>query len=240
MKTVVRLLPWLLLCAAIVFLGLDYRTLSILRSENEGWRATLQAREAAVNLDRTVEQAKEGEMIRLRAEVEQLPKLRGELMRLRGATGEVTRWQQEGQRLAAENERLRTASASAATAASPALAPVSGLVPREQFAFVGYGTPVAALQSVLWGMGQGDLKSMLAGMTPEMQALGQKDWANKTELEVAEELKRGSQKLASFQVLKTEPGEDGTITLTVFMGGSEATQKMKFRRVGEEWKLSPK
>ena len=46
MKSAVRFLPWLLLLVALVFIGLDYRTTSILRSENDGLKATLQAREA--------------------------------------------------------------------------------------------------------------------------------------------------------------------------------------------------
>ena len=90
MKSTVRFLPWLLLLVALIFIGLDYRTTSILRSENDGLKATLQAREA-------------------------------ELTRLRTATGEVARLQQDLRRLTAENQQLRRSPPPAAEAATPSL-----------------------------------------------------------------------------------------------------------------------
>lgn len=45
MKSTVRFLPWLLLLVALIFIGLDYRTTSILRSENDGLKAALQAKD---------------------------------------------------------------------------------------------------------------------------------------------------------------------------------------------------
>jgi len=240
MKSALRALPWLLLLAAFVLIGLDYRTISILRSENEGWKATLQAREAAASQDGGVMQAKEAELARLRSEAEQLPKLRGELTHLRGTTGEVARLQHEVQRLAAENQQLRIAPSPTAEAAAPPPATAAVRVARERFAFAGYGTPEASLLSIIWAMSQGDLKAVLAGTTPEMQARSQNDWANKTEQQITEELKRESQKLMGFQVLKSELTEDGATTITVFMDGENKSKKIKFRRVGEEWKMSPR
>ena len=49
MKTAIRMLPWLLLLGALVFISLNYRTISILRSENDGLKAALQAHESAEN-----------------------------------------------------------------------------------------------------------------------------------------------------------------------------------------------
>lgn len=235
---IARLLPWLLLAGALVIIGLDYRATSILRSENDGLKATLQAREAAVNEHAGTMEARDAELARLRAEVEQLPKLRGELTRLRNSTGEVAELQRGLQRLAADNLRLQTAPATAAAVPQPGATP--GYMPREQWAFAGYATPAASLQSILWSMSQGDLKTLFAGMTPEMKALGDKDWVNKTEQQIADEMKRESQKLAGFQVLKSEVTEDGATTITVFMDGENKSQKIKFRQLGEEWKMAPR
>ena len=104
MKSAVRLLPWVLLLVALVFIGLDYRTTSILRSENDGLKATLQAREAAANEHDGAAQAREVELTRLRT-----------------ATGQVARLQQDLRRLTAENQQLRLAPPPAAEAATPSL-----------------------------------------------------------------------------------------------------------------------
>ena len=104
MKSAVRLLPWVLLLVALVFIGLDYRTTSILRSENDGLKATLQVREAAANEHDGVARSREAELTRLRT-----------------ATGEVARLRQDLRRLAAENQQLRRSPPPAAEAATPFL-----------------------------------------------------------------------------------------------------------------------
>ena len=68
MKSAVRLLPWLLLLIALIFIGLDYRTTSILRSENDGLKATLQA--------------KDFELARLHATTGEVARLQQDLRRL--------------------------------------------------------------------------------------------------------------------------------------------------------------
>jgi hypothetical protein len=51
MKTVVRFSPWVLLLLALVMIGLDWRKISILQSENNGLRVALQGRQAAESND---------------------------------------------------------------------------------------------------------------------------------------------------------------------------------------------
>ena len=237
MKSAIRLLPWLLLLGALVFIGLDYRTISILRSENDGWKATSQAREAAASQDGGVMQAKEAELARLRGEAEQLPRLRGELTRLRGTTGEVARLQHEVQRLAAENQQLRIAPPPTAEAAAPPPASAPGYVPRDKWAFAGYGTPAADFQSSLWAATQGDVKSFLDTLTPEVRAEVQKKWASMSEARIAEEMKKSAQRFTGFQVLKTDPEKNGAINAIVFLEGENSTQTIEFRRIGEQWKM---
>lgn len=49
MKTLNHVLPWALLLTALVLLGLSWRANSILKAENDGLKAALEAKQAAGN-----------------------------------------------------------------------------------------------------------------------------------------------------------------------------------------------
>ena len=250
MKTVLQIVLLVLLLVAAGFIVSDRRSIAALRAENQQLRDALDAQAAAGQSTTAATQAVEDELARLRADASQLPRLRGELTRLRAITNEMAGSQQEQQRLAAENERLRVAANDAAAAGTtPADVAPPDYMPRENWAFAGYATADASLTSMLWGMQQGDINVFLNALSTEAQEELRKRWEkdNKTEAQIAAEMQRDAQRMSGFHLTQVEPQSDGSMALSVTMDmtrddGTRRTkqEKMIFRQVGNEWKFSPK
>src|SRR5262245_45180831 len=106
------------------------------------------------------------ELAQLRAQTQDLSRLRGEVTQLRTATKDLERLRSEYQQMRSDNQQLRGAARSNLTAvAQPASDPAFHA--RENWAFSGYATPVGALQTMLWAMREGDVKAILASVSPE-------------------------------------------------------------------------
>src|ERR1051325_8677539 len=97
-------------------------------------------------------------MQRLRAEGQDLLKLRNEVTQLRAGSKEM-------EKLRAENQQLRSAAAAARTAVPPTPpspvppVPAAGTgaqFPKESWTFSGYASPDAALVSAIWAMKEGN------------------------------------------------------------------------------------
>src|SRR5439155_7426461 len=160
-----------------------------------------------------------------------------ELMRLRGEVGQL---QQK------EHDRFRaTAGGQSAPAAKAAFEAVnSQTIPRESWAFAGYATPENALQSVAWAMSQGDVKSFLAGLSPETQNHYAQLFEGKTENEILTMLSDEIGQLPALRLDRKKVSGDDAVTFVLYSeerdDGTTKTKDeavMTFKNVGGEWKL---
>jgi hypothetical protein len=84
-------------------------------------------------------------------------------------------------------------------------------------------------------MSKGDLKTMMASISPEEGAKIGKDFEGKSESEIAAQ---AVGEITGFRIIKKQAVSDDEVVLTLFGEGKEETVKLKFRRFGPEWKMS--
>jgi hypothetical protein len=162
-----------------------------------------------------------------------------ELLRLRGEAALARNQKAELDKMREENRRLR--SAGAASAQPPEAAPAQDDFPKEAWAFAGYATPEAAFQSTVWAISHGDVKTMLASMTPEERTRKLEQWQGQTEEEIAAKNRTEFEQIKGFRILKKESLSDDEVVLTLYVEGlspNEPTPRMKLVRIGTEWKTA--
>ena len=158
-----------------------------------------------------------------------------ELLQLRS---EVTRLTQRRQSLAnvkAENEQLRMKLAVRATNAAPGTLLPPGFIRKSQAQMVGYNSPQATLQSLLWGMQHHDFNSVVQAFTPEaaqnMQAQYQQAGRS--------DFFREASALVGMALVEQKQLPDGSIEAKVQFGPSDAIpQSVVFRLVNGQWKVA--
>jgi hypothetical protein len=163
-----------------------------------------------------------------------------ELLRLRNQAAQLKQATNELQKLRAQAQQLQATqqarSAEVPPAVPPAPAGASAPVPRESWAFAGYATPEAALQSAIFSMSQGDVQTFIASLSPEEAQRVQKSFETKTPEQVAQEGQREMAKVKSFQVLGREELGPDRVVLQVYATGEERVQRVIMQKIGEEWK----
>jgi hypothetical protein len=170
------------------------------------------------------------------------PQMR-ELLRLRGEVGVLRQQSAELDTLREENRQARAAMAKSLEAQSvvPAgAAATADYWPRGSWAYAGYGSPEAALQSSFWAANQGDLKTFMGGITGETLEKVENDFEGKFEGEIAAMTKAEVGRLKSVRVRSREAQADDTVVLTVEFEEENqvVTEKLLMKRIGNEWKLS--
>ena len=166
-----------------------------------------------------------------------------ELLRLRGEVGALRQQGKEIETLREENRQARVELEStrkpekAAAAESPATA---DYWPRDSWAFVGYASPDASLQTSFWAANKGDLKALLGGMTGEIQEKVQKDIEGKSESEASARVTGEVARLKSVRVLNREERDDETVVLTAEFDDNNRTQtnRLVMKKIGSDWKIS--
>ena len=225
----------LLLASLSVLLNERGRT-TALQQEIERLRETQAATQQAKPIEQNGQQNEELE--RLRNEAREVHKLRNEVSQLRAGAKDLSQLRTENQQLRSAGQHLRTAPETGAIATSAA-GPQEPFYARENWAFAGYATPEAALQSVVWAMREGDMKTFLASLTPEEMARMEKEWGNKSEAEISNDSKRGIDKISNIRILESKALSDDEVVLSVYAaGGEDKVQKISMKRFGAEWKLA--
>jgi len=206
-----------------------------LKAENEALRqqaSALQAQadhlsnQATPTVAPATTEEDRSELLRLRSQAAQLKQVTNELQRLRTQV----------QQLQAANQQIRATPAAAAPVPDTNAAAATGPVPRESWAFAGYATPEATLQSAVFSMSQGDYQTFLASMTPEEAARMQKSFEGKSPEQIAEEGKRETAKASSFQILGKQELAPDRVVLNIYVAGEDRTQRVMMQKIGEEWK----
>ena len=165
----------------------------------------------------------------------ELLRLRNQAAQLKQATNELQRMRTQVQQLQTANQQMRATPAPPAPDTNAA-AVATGPVPRESWAFAGYATPEATLQSAIFAMSQGDYQTFLASMSPEEAARMQKSFEGKTPEQVAEEGRRETANTRSFQIMGKQELAPDRVVLNVFVAGEDRMQRITMQKIGEEWK----
>ncbi len=109
-------------------------------------------------------------------------------MRLRNESGQLRIARQEldalRAKLAAAQREAETALATSIVTTHPP-PPGSEPLPKESWAFAGYGSPEAALESFAWSMAKGDVNTWLQSMAPEVRQQVAKQFEGKTQEEIS-------------------------------------------------------
>ena len=118
-------------------------------------------------------------------------------------------------------------------------------MPKESWVFAGYSSPEASLQSVLWAMSKGDVKTFLASATPETQKLIAQQYVGKAESELASSLADEIRGMTELPLDHKKVSSDGAVTFTITVSDSENgiakfhdESVMTFENVGGEWKYT--
>jgi hypothetical protein len=154
------------------------------------------------------------ELLRLRAEVNQFERRRAELAGVRG-----------------ENQSLRAQAANSLTNAPAGRALPAGYLRRAQARFVGFDSPEATMQSLLWALEHRDIeKVQQAFVNPER--MGFRSNA------APDEFFQNSSGLIGFAVVGRAEKPDGTIELKVQIAPG-TDDSVHFERVGGQWRIGP-
>jgi hypothetical protein len=178
------------------------------------------------------------ELERLRTEASEVHKLRNEVSQLRVGVKAVEQLRTENQQLRQANQQLQGGPKNGVVTPAAATSQ-EGYYAKENWAFTGYATPEAALQSVIWAMREGDTKTFLAGLAPEEMERVQKEWGSKSEAQISADAKRGTDKINSIRILESKALSDDEVVLNVYAaGGEDKVRKISMKRVGVEWRLA--
>jgi hypothetical protein len=183
----------------------------------------------------------ESELQVLRVQAQELLKLRRDVRDLRSHTNEISRLEEENRQLKESQTNVpqpgQTASADLTAAADNS----QPAVPRESWAFAGYSTPAAAVQSALWSLASGDIDTYLAGLTD----------ANRTQVEAQLQpntpeadqaiaaLTRSMSGATSFQITDQTAVSDTTVAVTISIPGAQVEQeRFLVTEANGEWRIS--
>jgi hypothetical protein len=164
-----------------------------------------------------------------------------ELLRLRGEVARLRKQQREMDRLRSEPAANRNRQLD-----SPAGLPsTASNIPKGSWAFAGYGSPEAALESLVWAMSKGDLKALLDSATPETGKLAAQEYAGKTESEIAVSMANEIEGVADLPLQTKKVSPDGAVSFTLAARDSDDGKTkmheeivLTFVNVGGEWKCN--
>jgi hypothetical protein len=154
-----------------------------------------------------------------------------EVLKLRDRVNQLTRRRDELAGVEIENEQLL---AQVAARATNAVTP--GYIRQSQAQFVGYGSPEATLQTFLWTVRNKDFTNFFQTMTPE---IGEKlRQAQQNQGASPEGFFEGWRALVGLRISHSEQVADDTIEAEAEVSPDLPAQKIVFRRIDGQWKLS--
>ena len=161
-------------------------------------------------------------------QITELLKLRSEVTQLRERTNELAAVQRQ-------NEQLGKGAASRSTNQPPPDVAPENIHPKESWAFAGYATPEAAMQSMLWGMSQTNKDAFFAGVDPDRHGdFKEENFEKEAPSEVA--------KMKSFRFLGASRINGDFASVAVYMEGSREEDKPEttvflFKKNRDSWQL---
>ena len=162
--------------------------------------------------------------------------MRGQVGILRQQTKELGSAREENRQAHAT---LETTQKSQAVAGSKSAA-TADYWPQDSWAFKGYGSPEATLQSSLWAANNGDLKTLMATVTGDLQKAIENDLKGKSETEAQVKAMDEVMGFKSVRILNRETRGDDVAVLSIEMEGPTGTRRetMVLKRIENDWKLA--
>jgi hypothetical protein len=163
----------------------------------------------------------------------ELARLRGEVTRLRIETNQAGPMRQE-------IDSLRSTRTEPAKTPSPNAAQQDNF-PRETWAFVGYGSPETAIQSLSWASLNGDVDTFFKSMSPEEQARIRQQWHGKGDADLRDFLINYWGQTKAVRIEERQAISDHEAMLSVFIErekGRSQRMQMKIQRIGNEWRIA--
>jgi RNA polymerase sigma factor (sigma-70 family) len=114
-------------------------------------------------------------------------------------------------------------------------------IPRESWAFVGFGTPENALQSYMWAKSNGDVEQAFSSATPEFtQTIKDRYFKGNSDSEISTMLRESSTGQTNLQVLgKLVAGKDRVVYQVRIGGATDSGYTLlTMRNIDGEWKVS--
>ena len=115
--------------------------------------------------------------------------------------------------------------------------------PRSSWANAGYADPASALETIYWAQTQGDGKTYLASMTPDLQQRLQQQFGNELAKRgislddfFAQKSKEQIRPVTGFYIWGQQNASN-QLLLRVWVPGKGRNTTFKMRKIGSEWKL---
>lgn len=163
-----------------------------------------------------------------------------ELLRLRNDIRQLRAQQQEVEKLRAANQRV-AAEIQAGKFSPRRLSDQPGAVPREKWAFAGFATPEAAVQSFFAALSTGDPEQFLRCAGPQGAERMRREMLKDPERfrkDFAEELGKMG-KVSAFRITDTRVRNDDPDRLEILVQvvAEGEAMPLPLRRIGNEWKF---
>jgi hypothetical protein len=161
-----------------------------------------------------------------------------ELLRLRNQVSQLARRERELAGVTAENARLQTRIASARTNATIALP--AGYIRAATARNLGYASPEASLETLLWAIRNRDFTNVLASFSPRLALDLQKE-VEREQMTVDKFFERADA-LPGFNVLERGAVSNDIVELKLEISpaSSGVGEPMRFRLFNGEWKVDSK
>jgi RNA polymerase sigma factor (sigma-70 family) len=164
-----------------------------------------------------------------------------ELLRLRSEAGLLRQQTNDLATLQSENRRLRATRGNSSGNASPE-SEASDPIPRDQWIFMGYATPEATAQSLLWALREGNTNAFfvyLSGLDSESRARMEEEARKRGGPAAFAEL--GAHEtggMAAYRIIKKIVVNDERVLLQVQAGETQPVQTFIMKKIGDEWKMA--
>ena len=108
-------------------------------------------------------------------------------------------------------------------------------LPRESWAFVGYATPEAALESGYWAENTGDFQGLLNSLTPEYRAQIEKHGEAQSESEKEANMQKEAAQVAAYQIVSNEAVSADECILHI-RSPRLGKGKVTLKKIANDWK----
>jgi hypothetical protein len=175
-------------------------------------------------------------------QLRELLRLRGELNALRQHSNQIA--QLKAVLAAPEATPPKETAPAKETPEPPPPPPQANVLARESWAFAGYATPEAALQTVVWAMSNGDAATYLASLTPAGLQYFEQQLEGKSENELATMLRDEVAELRGLRLDRKRDAGDGKVSFVLSSkdlddGGNKGKdeQVLVLKNVQGEWRV---
>jgi RNA polymerase sigma factor (sigma-70 family) len=172
----------------------------------------------------------------------QLAALHGEIGRLNSNNSELLRLRSETGRLRQQtNELGKLVRTWSATASTPDQSATPTSFPKDTWAFVGFDTPEATVQSFMWAKSHGDVKTAFDAATPELKRkILDRDFKDKSDAEISASLVDSAKNQNGVSILKRMNVADDQVIFQIHFEGypDNSFNILTLKKIDNEWKVS--